>query len=205
MIGFSKVTEFAVNRIKALNKLASIRPVANQPLYGENYFWFYERKQPNGGYRSCRDAVNMWYDGIKDYNFQRPGFKDKTGGFTQLVWRGSEFVGCAMVQDDEKDRDYYQTFIVCNYWPPGNVGEQYGLNVLPKRRPNSSGHGSNNDYDHNSQTNRPVGGGGGIRPIGVGGSRPIDNWSSETSWIGNRPAGGPAPPTYPYSLSQPII
>jgi hypothetical protein len=32
---------------------------------------------------SASDAVNMWYDEVKDYNFQTGGFTMNTGHFTQ--------------------------------------------------------------------------------------------------------------------------
>ena len=218
MLTLLQITEYAVNRVKFLTKNAVVNPVSARQ-YGENYFWFYERKQPKGGYRSCRDAVNMWYDGVKLYDFRVPGFSKHTGGFTQLVWRSSEQVGCAMVHDDEKDRDYYQTFIVCNYWPPGNVDMEYPYNVLPKKGQISSSHGSNNveielanspgigdlianiiqnSNNRPDRPHRPVEGNhhviGGNRPIGSGGNNDWDNerpGNSDNIWGSDRPGNRP--------------
>ncbi|CAD6897025.1 unnamed protein product, partial [Tilletia controversa] len=43
-------------------------------------------------------AVDMWYDEIKDYNFNVPDWSEATGHFTQLVWKASSRVGCAIAQ-----------------------------------------------------------------------------------------------------------
>jgi uncharacterized protein YkwD len=70
-------------------------------------------------------ATKMWYDEINDYNFKRPGFSGKTGHFTQVVWKGTEFVGVGVaIKGDE-------TYVVANYFPPGNFNNDYAMNVLP--------------------------------------------------------------------------
>merc|ERR1719503_335012 len=39
-------------------------------------------------------ATDMWYDEIKDYDFAKPEYSDKTGHFTQVVWKDSTKLGC---------------------------------------------------------------------------------------------------------------
>jgi hypothetical protein len=68
----------------------------------------------------------MWYDEIKDYDFNGGGFSMTTGHFTQVVWKQTKQIGCAKVTC--KGMDIY----VCNYDPPGNVERGYKQNVLPK-------------------------------------------------------------------------
>lgn len=69
-------------------------------------------------------ATTMWYDEIKKYNFAKGGFSMETGHFTQVVWKGTTRLGCAMAACPQWD------LWVCNYDPPGNVERGYGSNVL---------------------------------------------------------------------------
>jgi len=85
--------------------------------YGENLFW------GTAGAYSSKDAVANWYGEIAAYNFAAPGFGQKTGHFTQVVWRNSKQLGCAMASCGGKD------YWVCRYSPPGNVAGQFPENV----------------------------------------------------------------------------
>jgi hypothetical protein len=40
------------------------------------------------------------------------------GHYTQMVWRNTQAVGCALVSSDHND------YLVCRYSPPGNVTGQ---------------------------------------------------------------------------------
>lgn len=71
-------------------------------------------------------AASAWYDEVKFYNYQKPGFSEKTGHFTQLVWKSSIHLGCARIDCG----DYYGQYTICSYDPPGNVAGQYQDNVL---------------------------------------------------------------------------
>jgi uncharacterized protein YkwD len=41
-------------------------------------------------------GVGQWYREVQLYNWNDPRFSPTTGHFTQLVWRGTKQVGCAM-------------------------------------------------------------------------------------------------------------
>jgi uncharacterized protein YkwD len=69
-------------------------------------------------------VVGMWYDEVKRYSFKSGGFSMQTGHFTQVVWRATTHVGCAVAHC--KGSDVW----VCQYDPPGNVQGQYRDNVL---------------------------------------------------------------------------
>jgi uncharacterized protein YkwD len=71
-------------------------------------------------------VVKMWYDEIAKYRFPDGGFSMETGHFTQVVWRGTQRVGCGHSQC--KGMDFY----VCEYDPPGNWEGQYRDNVRPR-------------------------------------------------------------------------
>jgi len=139
-------TDYSIDRVRTLAKLDIVYPTSNRArvVYGENFYWYYDPK----GYHNCEDAIDLWYKGMLQYNYNRPGFTDKSGGFSQLVWRQSKYLGCARVEDDT--RGYYETYIVCNYLPPGNVEGQYPYNVYPLKdkygqRPGAGGGGGGSE------------------------------------------------------------
>lgn len=71
-------------------------------------------------------GVKWWYDEIKDYNFNNPGFSSKTGHFTQLVWKASTKAGFGV---EEKNGALY---VVCKYTPAGNMQGSFPQNVLKR-------------------------------------------------------------------------
>jgi uncharacterized protein YkwD len=83
---------------------------------GENLAW--------GTQLSPREAVQLWYEEIGEYNYASPGF-GPAGHFTQVIWRESRQLGCgkAICRGD--------VFWVCRYSPPGNVEGEFPANVLP--------------------------------------------------------------------------
>ena len=64
---------------------------------------------------TAQDVASMWYGEISDYNFSNPGFKSSTGHFTQMVWASSLQIGAA------KSVRGNQSYVVANYFPPGNI------------------------------------------------------------------------------------
>ncbi|KAG8738056.1 hypothetical protein FRC12_016930 [Ceratobasidium sp. 428] len=75
------------------------------------------------------DAVKGWTDEIKDYDPRNP----KPSHFTQVVWKSSTQLGCAVKQcppgsifPAKFGVAYYH---VCEYAPPGNVIGQFPANV----------------------------------------------------------------------------
>jgi hypothetical protein len=68
-------------------------------------------------------VAEMWYSEIDKFDFAKGGFSGETGHFTQLVWRGTQRLGCG-VSSCKSLRIW-----VCNYDPPGNVMGEYRENV----------------------------------------------------------------------------
>jgi pathogenesis-related protein 1 len=73
---------------------------------GENLAW--------GTGLSGRGATDMWYSEITKYNFAAPVWSTEVGHFTQVVWRNSAQIGCAMASCSGLN------YWVCRYSPPGN-------------------------------------------------------------------------------------
>ncbi|WP_067170068.1 CAP family protein [Microtetraspora niveoalba] len=97
--------------------------------YGENLHLTTGKAAP------CADAVKAWYDTIKDYDFDNPGFSSVTGFFTQVVWKSSTQLGCGRATRTDSGRT--KTYIVCDYNPAGNMvgadGAYFRNNVFPPR------------------------------------------------------------------------
>jgi hypothetical protein len=103
------------------------------------------------GYANVSAAVFAWYDEVNefDYDFDRrdpTGFTEETGHFTQLVWRDTVSVGCGWT-DCAGRNGLEGVFVVCNYYPAGNVlgpsgsdqNQFFVQNVLPERSGGADG------------------------------------------------------------------
>jgi len=103
------------------NELASRGcPLAHsQSSLGENLY------AATAGAFTAADAVRVWVAERDAYDFDRGGFSMETGHFTQVVWKGTERVGCATLECNGLD------LWVCNYDPAGNVRGGYQANVSP--------------------------------------------------------------------------
>ncbi|KAF9012625.1 CAP domain-containing protein [Cyathus striatus] len=92
--------------------------------YGENL------AAGSGGY-SFSDAMNTWMSEVSQYDYNNPGFSSDTGHFTQIVWKATTGVACAVATCpagtifSSLESNYY----VCRYTPPGNVIGQFAQNV----------------------------------------------------------------------------
>ncbi|KAI1315143.1 hypothetical protein EDD11_001248 [Mortierella claussenii] len=86
------------------------------------------------GYKDFKTSITAWYNEEKFYNYNAPGFSGQTGHFTQVVWKGTKTVGCAVKFCPQSNWNIY----ICNYDAPGNIvgnnGAYFRQNVLPKRR-----------------------------------------------------------------------
>lgn len=88
---------------------------ADQHAQGENLF-----TGTRGAY-SYAEMIDLWTAERRDFvNAPTPGFS-RTGRagdvahYTQIVWRGSRDVGCALASNARDD------FLVCRYTPAGNI------------------------------------------------------------------------------------
>jgi hypothetical protein len=72
--------------------------------------------------------VNKWYEEKNNYDFSIASSQNNTKNFTQMVWRETESIGFGLAHSKTGN-----TFIVINYYPPGNCPETYRENVnLPR-------------------------------------------------------------------------
>jgi hypothetical protein len=81
--------------------------------------------------------VDSWYSEVKAYDFAAPGFSLNTGHFTQLVWKATTKIGCAVktcpassIFPDGGEGD--ALLYVCRYAPIGNLAGEFEANVTPE-------------------------------------------------------------------------
>ena len=120
----NKIAQDYANHIAKINTMVHSQNKYKGEHLGENIYWC--SGMPIDG----ADMTTSWYDEIKDYNFNTPGFKNGTGHFTQVVWKGSKQVGFGFAQ--ASDGGY---FGVANYFPAGNINtpEYFSENVQRKK------------------------------------------------------------------------
>ena len=95
--------------------------------YGENLAFYRssDAQQTIDTLEGSAFATEQWYAEIDDpgYDFENPGYNTNpgTGHFTQVVWKGSERLGCGVSG----------SYLVCRYEPAGNFLGEYAANVRP--------------------------------------------------------------------------
>ena len=94
---------------------------------GENLAW--------GPGQDFAGIVAMWYNEVAQY-VPGSGFSMATGHFTQLVWRDTSRVGCAM---NTACPGAMSTMYACHYNPAGKMNELGHLmcKLAEKKRPMS--------------------------------------------------------------------
>jgi hypothetical protein len=98
---------------------------SNKEGYGENLAYF--QGYPNEMMTLIKKSIDLWYDEIKLYNFNYPGYSSSTGHFTCLVWKSTTSFGMGYsFNNDTKVVD-----ITMNTAPPGNIIGQFKENVNP--------------------------------------------------------------------------
>ncbi len=72
----------------------------------------------SGGTATGQGAVNTWAAEKANYTYPN-GYSAQTGHYTQIVWRTTTHVGCALVNCPNIG---FPSTIICNYGPSGNSG-----------------------------------------------------------------------------------
>jgi len=89
--------------------------------YGENIY------ASAGSNTTPADVVDSWVSEAKDYDYAANSCAGTCGHYTQVVWRKSTKLGCAVANCSKNSPFSGFTqwqFWVCNYDPPGNFNGQ---------------------------------------------------------------------------------
>ena len=89
--------------------------------------YFFQVGPPTG-----TEVADNWYSEIKNYDYTAADEKGiiSAGHFTQMVWKSSKQIGCAVAVGPWKGySDSY--YVGCDYLPEGNVFRHYSVNVVP--------------------------------------------------------------------------
>lgn len=68
------------------------------------------------------------YDEVCKYNFNRPGYSDATGHFTQLIWKGSRELGVGTATG--RKRGMNCLYVVYRYKDTGNMRGAFESNAV---------------------------------------------------------------------------
>ncbi|XP_067932797.1 Golgi-associated plant pathogenesis-related protein 1-like [Watersipora subatra] len=91
----------------------------------EAIVWHDEYKRPNG-----EDVTTIWYNESENYDYEAGGFHPDCAQFTQLIWRATRMFGIAFAEYEPSDaKGFVKTVIVANYFPCGNVENQFKENI----------------------------------------------------------------------------
>ncbi len=89
----------------------------------------------NSGNVNANECVQDWYDEIK----YTPGgqgaqgnFNGQTGHYTQVVWKGTQALGCGRWCGPSQGMNCCQ--VVCDYYPAGNMMGEFSSNVLATQK-----------------------------------------------------------------------
>lgn len=97
------------------------RPGSN---YGENIYCLYS-SDPNFKVNG-HTPVDTWYEEVIHYPFGREPSSLKSGHFSQVIWKSSEFLGVGVAKNSQGS-----IYVVANYSPAGNFVKHYVENVPP--------------------------------------------------------------------------
>ncbi|CAD5114247.1 unnamed protein product [Dimorphilus gyrociliatus] len=116
---------------KWADHLASInRPIHSNDTYkgeklGENVARVW---RSIGAEHTGQEVTKEWYSERTNYDFKLGKFTTGVGHFTQLIWKDSREIGVgkSLTRDG-------QIFVVCNYYPSGNIYGKFTENVFPPK------------------------------------------------------------------------
>lgn len=83
------------------------------------------------GFKNWNQTINAWYKGNRYYDYDQPGYTDKSGTFITMIWKDTKRIGCA-VQECHNGLLYH-----CLYSPSIPISslfnvKEYQLNVQNK-------------------------------------------------------------------------
>jgi hypothetical protein len=121
------------NKLRSKHSAPAMRWDNTLARYAEQYAARCHFRHSHGGYGenlaagfpSAKAAIQAWYDEHESYDYKRGRFSRTTGHFTQLVWKASIKLGCAVAECNGRNGTKGK-YLVCEYGPAGNMlGTKY--------------------------------------------------------------------------------
>jgi pathogenesis-related protein 1 len=111
----------AASWVDQLAESESCRMVHSDAAQGENLYWASPVRWSDGRTTvqsvSPAEVVRQWAAEQADYDYARNRCRaEACGHYTQIVWRETDAVGCAMRVCEDKAQLW-----ACRYHPPGNI------------------------------------------------------------------------------------
>lgn len=91
--------------------------------HGENLYWNSSAQCNTRGFATS--AEELWESEEAQYIGREPGYYNDTGHFTQIVWKGTNRIGCSAVTGSSEQG----TVVSCVYGPAGNNRDTFASNV----------------------------------------------------------------------------
>ncbi len=127
----AQLVDYAKSRAAKMSAAGGLSHDDLKEEYGENASW--QASSSGSAAAPAAGATSSWYGESKDYDWTKPEgpHPGVTGHFTALVWKGTTKVGFGRVagQGDK----WWETYIVANFYPAGNMKGSYAANVSPKQ------------------------------------------------------------------------
>jgi glioma pathogenesis-related protein 2 len=125
----SDLVEYSKSRAAKMSALGKLSHDDLKEEYGENASWQATPYGPTAG--PATGATGSWYGEVKNFDFGQPEgpHSGVTGHFTALVWKGTTKLGVGRVAG--QGSQWWETFIVANFFPAGNMTGDFQENVHP--------------------------------------------------------------------------
>lgn len=121
-----KICKYSTEWAKVLAKTGKMEH-RDQSTYGENIFYAWS-SDPNFTVTGAA-AVDKWYSEIKLHTFGKEPTSLASGHFTQVIWESTKEMGVGVAKSSDG-----KTFVVANYFPPGNVIGSFAAQVPPPKK-----------------------------------------------------------------------
>jgi len=111
--------------------------------YGESWGQISTSTKATSNGEDYTYGVTKWYEGGNYYDYASSSGSTTANKFTQIVWRNTTQVNCGYASKGSTTGTIssgtfagtkftmYQRFLICQYYPPGNVADSFVENVGP--------------------------------------------------------------------------
>lgn len=117
----------------AMKNTLEHRPSCN---YGENIYCMYS--SDSSFTITGHSPVDAWYEEVEHHPFGREPNSLKSGHFTQVIWKSSEYLGVGVAKNTQGS-----IYVVANYSPAGNFVGHYVDNVPPPLKSSGNNYSGN--------------------------------------------------------------